>query len=338
MPSLFSEEPLARQRLEELCTQCPLPGGYSLAETFFERARVAKLELWMTGLVAKGAADDIVTGSAAQAEGFPVDRAYFELIERASLLLARKQQRLNERAYDYERLGTLDVAQVFPPDADPSVRRRSLSNGVALHRSWQAACDAALNELLERDAVLSSFFGQHAPQRVDAAGGTAATALREQYTEEVFTFGVTTSSVTTGVFLFPREAHVDPLAFGFAAARDLDESRAAAEREALQRLAFLTGEPLPTADPEPSAVPEYHQDYYLYPQHHARLRRWLTGAFTRDGSSRSPIERDRVTFVDLTPPSLQGRVFVAKAQSALATQLEFGPPKPDEPPYPHPIA
>jgi len=127
----------------------------------------------------------------------------------------------------------LDVTFGNAPDAEPSLRRLALSNGVALHRSWQAACQCAVAELLERDAVLRSFRGECTPEPVAFPDSPPAQALRGSYTLRAFTFdgGEGSAYITAGVFLCPLQAQVDPLAFGFAAARELQVALAAAERE-----------------------------------------------------------------------------------------------------------
>lgn len=94
-------------------------------------------------------------------------------------MLARSQQRLYVRnAADTVR-HELGVADVFPPDTEPSLRRLAFSNGVALHQTWQDACQSALGELVERDAVLRSFQGELVPERVAATDSAAISVIDE---------------------------------------------------------------------------------------------------------------------------------------------------------------
>jgi hypothetical protein len=145
--------------------------------------------------------------------------------------------------------------------------------------------------------------------------------------------------------LFPHTpAH--PLVYGFAAATQATHALARAETEALQRLAFLWGEPLPERAPEPAPLPDYHQDYYLYPPNHAHIVRWLEGGHDLEAreprSSRrlagpSIYDGERTQFIDLTPEPLRGKLAVAKAISSHARRLRFGAPHARDEGVPHPI-
>jgi hypothetical protein len=316
MLDIAPTEAAARARLAQHQQRYPLPARAELAESFLQRVTVGELELFMVGLVA-GAGPTMATGAAAAAGGFPIERAYFELIERSSLLAARASQA-------------------------PLLERDRAGNGVALHRSWAEACDAALCELIERDRVLRSFAGEVKPARLALGGASFAAAIEEHYSVEAYGFDPRRRKLrhrAAGVFLWPRRPDL-PLVYGFAAARDVGAAQASAAREALQRLAFLWGEALPSSPPSAAASPDYHQEHYLYPAHHPRLRTWLAG---RPGSRRMRFERgfdgERARFIDLTPDDLSGGLVVAKACAAAARPLIFGRPGPATAgTHPHPLA
>ncbi|HKU38412.1 MAG TPA: YcaO-like family protein, partial [Polyangiales bacterium] len=203
-----SDDTTAQRRLSELQAQYGLPEGCELRETFFQRTTVSQLELCMVGLVADAGGGTTVTGAAADEHGFPVDRAYFELVERLSVFLARRSsQPLVVRDCRGARKAERPVTRVFPVDPRPEQLRTSLSNGVALHASWPAACEAALCELIERDRVLRSFAGEFAPLQLPAVDPTLARNLAAEYAVEAYTFGPSRRKLlhlVAGLFLLPK--------------------------------------------------------------------------------------------------------------------------------------
>src|SRR5688572_16769532 len=151
--SRSSDLAAASRRIAELQRRYPLPSGWSLAERFLQPASVANLTLFTVGLHARGPAASNAFGSAAERGSYPSERAFFELLERISILDAKRTRRkaFTTRAQSGEQLGSRAREQVFPPDKQPLLRRGSLSNGVALHETWSNACAAARLELIERD-------------------------------------------------------------------------------------------------------------------------------------------------------------------------------------------
>jgi hypothetical protein len=340
MPEGKTAEARARRRVETLLGEVPLPDGVAVDGVFVERVRIGQLDLFMVGLTAALGAGVQALGSAAGPSDFPVDRAFFELLERISVLLVLPSGReLVLRDEHGARLGSCGVHEVFPADSEPERVRASLSNGVALHRTWEQACEAARAELVERDRVLRSFRGAGTPRPVAAYDTSLGAGLAPDYELQTVAFDTEDRELeyrVRGVFLFPRMPAI-PLAYGFAAARSEAAALTGAAREALQRLAFLFGEQLPHDPPEPSPTPDYHQEFYLVPAHHARLHDWLAGR--RGTSAGGPtFNGPAVRFADLTPPSLTGRVAVARALSAEAAPLLFGADRTHEHTEPHPIA
>jgi YcaO cyclodehydratase, ATP-ad Mg2+-binding len=317
----------AERRLAALSSIYPLPRGCALKDRLLDRVQVGGLELSMVGLVASAPGRASVMGSAAGIDGYPVDRAYFELLERTSLIRARARRFLWIRTAAGDPQRRLASTDVFPPDANAAELRNSLSSGVAMHVRWQSACDAALCELIERDRVLRSFAGEFPPRAVRVRDNALVRALRGLYRVEAYRFdpiapGLTHTAV--GLFLFPHKPAL-PLAYGFAAAREREGALRSATREAVQRLAFLWGEALPERPPAPSPTPDYHQEFWLYPSHQRALRAWLAGRTRARKRAIVPIlDGDNVTFADLTPRGLPAHVRVVRAISARALPLRFG--------------
>jgi len=335
---VLASEPLAQASLQELQQRFPLPPGWTFQEAFMQEATVGSLTLFMVGLVASGG-DRNAMGSSTQADGYPVNRAYFELLERISIYEAHQHDRvLAVRDAAGDIVGQRAAARVFPRDVSERLRL-SLSNGVALHSSWQDACSSALHELIERDRVLRSFAGEFAPARLELPESKLARATAEQFETVAYEIGQRDPAPrhrTALWFMMPQEISL-PLTYGFGTAETLEAALARAEREAMQRLAFLWGEELPGAQVEPTPTPDFHQEYYLYPPNHARLTEWLAGAIKprHPSQRRLPLfDGEPVTFIDLTPAALQGKLYVAKAVSPSARQLRFGMPAHG---IPHPV-
>jgi hypothetical protein len=324
MAHTSASEDAARAQLMELAARHPLPPGWSLAETFLQEVRISRLRLCMTGLVASDGAQAQALGAAAERAGYPVERAYFELLERISIQLARGAEQLPVRDRAGRLLSRRGAARVFPPDPSPERLRLALSNGVALHRSWPQACDAAQRELVERDRVLRSFAGEIAPRALPAP----VCGLEPEYAAQAYALGTPGPQLglEVAIYVLRPRTQDQPLVYGFGAGETLALASARAQGEAEQRLAFLWGEPLPTAAPEPAPTPDYHQEHYLYPAHHARLFAWLDGKQPQPARRASPaFDGSRLVLVDLTPAAVSGSgLYVAKAGSAHARKLRFG--------------
>jgi hypothetical protein len=314
--------------LQRLQRAYPIPAGGELLEVFSERSEICGISVSMVGLVAQVAEAPAVPGSAAGLDDLPVERAYYELLERLSLVLAKTRGAESYQARDEhgDLDGKITRSQVFPDSTTP-LQRHAISNGAALHSSWQAARVAAYAELVERDAALRCWYGQQLPQRLRIAQrlGTLAqsydlvTALVDGQPE----VGGAEPRVAMCVG-FPKSAEA-PLLRGLSAKPSTAEAVDDAVREALQSLCFLWGEALPSVPPEPQASPDYHQEYYLLRDHHQPLRRWLDGKGPKTDVQLPAFDPRATRFVDLTPEELEGKLWVCKAINPTARPLLFGP-------------
>ena len=335
MGATTAAESSARVLLQELTQRHPLPPGWSLSEIFLQEITVAQLRLCMVGLVAsRDAAQSL--GSAADSDSYPIERAYYELLERISIQHAQRAEQLWVRDVHANAIAQRAGRRVFPPDPFPERLRLALSNGVALHAGWQNACAAARRELVERDRVLRSFAGEITPRCLHQTPSALALALAPEYRYAAYALDTASDCQehVVSVFLWPS-ARTNPLVYGFGAAEDTAGAQARAEGEAVQRLAFLWGEALPAQAPEPAPTPDYHQEYYLYPPHHAQLVAWLEGRRPPPTRKRgAPLDADELTFIDLTPAAVSSSgLYVAKAVSPHARKLRFGATRGG----PHPI-
>ena len=334
MTASNAAEDAARARVRKLTERHPLPPGWTLSEVFLQETTVAQLRLCMVGLVSSRDAEQAL-GSAAESDVYPVERAYFELLERISIQQAQTSEALWVRDRDDRALAQRSGKRVFPPDAFPARSRLALSNGVALGVDWADACTAARRELAERDRVLRSFAGEIRPRALPHVPEALARALEPEYRYTAYALDAPAGEAehVVTVCLWPRSL-TNPLVHGFGAAADLKGAQARAEREALQRLAFLWGEALPEQAPDPSPTPDYHQEHYLFVPHHAQLLEWLEGNKPRPARQTVTLHADKLTFIDLTPAALSSSgLRVAKAVSPHARKLRFGAVRG----IPHPI-
>jgi hypothetical protein len=326
-----------RLDFKSLVVRYPLPedwSGISVVEDTFLADRV---QLRRAGLSSISPAGEEILGSAADAQGSPIARAYFELIERVSTVewLARGPAPCDLFTIDGRLAKQSPWEDVFPESPEPEKWRYSRSNGVAIHADWQSASDRAFWELCERDRILRSWYGQTVPERVPFEVDATPLTHARSYDWRVYSFPESTRRHFSrgvhvrGVFGMPRSPE-SPFVFGYGARPSADEALLTATREATQLLAFLWGESLPETDPSPAPTPAYHLEAFQWWERHDSIRHWLGGGHARFRQASSwapgdpPREVDaRVFFVDLTP-SWIGGLRVCKAVCAEALPLAFG--------------
>jgi hypothetical protein len=329
-----------------------LPEGWSIPENVEDVVVVEGLSIRRAGVASVAPDGEEVTGSAAALERAaskrvrpapdtpsptsPASRAWFELLERVSIVEAMRsgRDRYELRTDDGELVRIEGRLAVFPESDEPSRWRHARSNGVAVHVDWQSACQRALWELAERDRVLASWYGHVRPERIDGApvGLGRVTSSYDwsawafpQEDDGSFSRGIE----VVGVFGFPTKADL-PLALGFAARPRRQAALEDATREAIQLLGFLWGEPSPVASAETAPTAMGHLDFYQVRENHGLLRSWLAGEHLSyaavDRRGQTPTERlgHDVLYVELTPAWLGGSLRVAKAVCPATRPLVFG--------------
>src|SRR5579883_1399615 len=179
-------------------------------------------------------------------------------------------------------IGRAARADVFPESPCPERWRYARSNGVALHRSWRGACDRAAAELVERDRVLRSWYGEIAPRRRALPDASVPNGLRAhadwiacELPARASAPGAARALSVVVVAGIPRQAST-PLVYGFGAGAGA-RAAARAASEAVQRFGFLFGEDIPREPPRPSPTPDFHQEFFLYPPSHELFVAWLDG-------------------------------------------------------------
>jgi hypothetical protein len=330
---------MPRPELSRLSSQYPLAKEWSIPELFHQRFSIDRFHMECVGLVSSHANGMALTGSAAsrETEKPPVTRAYFELVERTSVIEAelRDIDRFRQQTIAGEFHGWLEKFSLFPATEDPARWRFAKSNGVAAQLSWEMACRSAALELMERDRILRSWFGEIRPEKITAAdphGGPSPLLhpdLNPYYDFENYRIGPPVKVEGLGevtvvaVFGFPRRANV-PRVAGFAARPSPGEAVFSATAECLQILSFLWGEAIPEVLPLLSPSPDYHQEVFLLPEGISRIRRWLSGEHQGYATSPPPSQSFQIHFSDITPPQLVSRLFVVKAHCPTLLPLTFG--------------
>jgi hypothetical protein len=328
-------EGAAGRDLEELVRVYRLPAGWTAPECFVDEVAAGGWSIHLVGLISRDSNGAEATGSAADVSGFPLARAYFELLERTSLLAmtADPEARPVVRDRTGEVVGTCPREVAFPraPPGAPWAYARS--NGVALGRSLEAACRSAELELVERDRVLRSWYGETRPialpdWRFESPPGPDAIYAFQAYEFPSPAGQAETGahSIVAGVFGFPVADQRFPLVYGFGAGTARTEALAHAARECQQRLGFLLGEEIPAAMPAFATTADFHQDYYLWPRMHERLRIWLTGGHTIHARTLARPDGPGTgrLFLDLTPKTGLRDLRVVRALPGPEIPLVFG--------------
>ena len=290
--------------LKTLIQHYPLPEGWTLSEPFVDVIEISSIKLQLLGLVAESANFGPVTASAVCRQQVPWVRAYFELLERVSILLAREK-----------------LPQIFNPTSPDQKWVYSKSNGVAAHTDSEQAKRASFFELVERDRVLRSWYGQIRPIPVEFPEPPLAEALSAYYRFEAYDFG----EGVGGVFGFPL-AKQHPLVHGFGSRASLKEGLAHAVQETLQRLGFLWGEEVLVGQLEFSPTPDFHLEYFLSEEGAQRIRNWLDGKHLGRFQLQDIADpnSENIQYLDLTPLSLQEKVHIYQASAPSRIPLTFG--------------
>jgi hypothetical protein len=322
-----------KSRIETLKREYPIFPGAPEPEIFAQEVALGSLDLIALGLCTQlDGYGELVASSVGVGEAL-ADRAWFELIERATVIRA-------EKSWDRDVLlpclskngvknGTLSVETVFPTAPCSVLWAYSKSNGVAAHLDFERASARAFFELVERDRVLRSWYGQHPPEKLSSSWFSpyvrdGISAVSSLFEVKAYRFG----EGTVGIFGFPFNPE-KPIMMGLAA-DPVAEPRALerAWTEAVQRQVFLLGEALIQEEPPLEANPGYHLDFYLQKTSASQLRRWLSGEHQKESENRpmvsSVLPNQGPIWVDLTPEHLKGKASVVKAIERDRVPLTFG--------------
>jgi ribosomal protein S12 methylthiotransferase accessory factor YcaO len=312
----------------------PLPEGWKLSECVDDTVDADGLSIRRVGLCATSEHGQAI-GSAADVLEDPTPRARFELLERIAIAEAVRpssEKFFRVRSSTGEEAGTARFEDVFRPSDAPDRWAFARSNGVSLNVGWSQACSGAARELVERDRVMRAWLGETVPVPLGDDAGSSILSGARSYEWRTYVFpppeapAIGGDLEVVGVFGFPR-VEGRPLVSGYGARADRAEAVLTAQKEALQLLAFLWGEPLPDRAPDPLPAPMTHLETYQMRERHPVLRRWLDEghAAHHRPSLVADANADRfLRFADLTPPWREGHLHVARALCPAAIPLIFG--------------
>ncbi len=307
-----------------------LPEPWTAPEVVQDVITAGGLELHRSGLSTIAPDGEEICGAAAEPSTGATTRAWFELLERVSILdaIASPLASYSLRDRAGAEIGVVERSVVFPESPTPAAWRHARSSGVALHTSWAAACDHAIWELIERDRVLRAWYGETTPVRLDLAPMELPGPTSYDWRAYSFPAGagpLAGAVEVVGVFGFPTDES-SPFVVGYAGRDDRDGALASARREATQLLAFLWGEPILDEPPEPAPTAMFHLEAYQARGRHRLVRQWLEqghGRYWLSSDTKAP-EEPTYGFVDVTPAWLAGKFHVAKAIASMALPLVFG--------------
>lgn len=301
--------------------------NWEFSPTFRDKTRIEGVTIFLCGMQASHPQWGEVVGSSAHLASSPENNACYELMERIAIIQAMQNSEFSLRHPATGALiGPADPGLLFPKARDSSYQF-SKSNAVALFSTWPEACRRACLELVERHLVLASWLGITRPQEITNIPQSPLSELKRVYDVKHISFGKQKVSAypgnihVSGVVLYPKNLN-DPLVFAFGAGQSLNESIQKAEAETWQRLGFLWGEEIPGSEPEFLPSQLYHQEYYLYPEHHPLIESWLKGQFYQADKTPLP-DILHLSFVDISSAQMP-QFKVAKALSHEAIPLVFG--------------
>lgn len=298
-------------------------------EVFQEDFQLGALHLEIIGLSIELKDGDEVVASAVGEPGLQFERALFELIERITLISLSKTAKSGTQFHwvgTHESSGEKKVfsnSEIFPQSYQPEKWIYSVTSGASAHKNFQLAATSARNELIERDRVLRSWFGEVQPILLEHVSSQNLYPFTSEFEIRFYTFG----EGVVGVFGFPILKD-RPVLMGFGRSDDQDLAIQHAFREAIQRQVFLWEEPLRIECPQFRPHVDFHLDYYLQTNSCTRIKRWLDGHHDSIKSLVSVEEfhpiQESIWFVDLTPASLNSKIKILKAISTQRIPLTFG--------------
>ncbi|MBI1859503.1 MAG: YcaO-like family protein [Deltaproteobacteria bacterium] len=261
--------------LDRLLGFYPLSHQWKSPTLFEDTIEIGDFELKLVGLSAEHESGQMVLGSAAASQGDVLTRAYFELIERTSIIEAvNAAERPFPLVSEFGVMKTTTTSQkVFPQSPDPARWKYSLSSGVAAHTDFSLACRSANWELIERDRILRSWYGEIVPCQIPTHPCSLPAEIESLYDVQWFRFpdGSPNNEVALVLFL-PRGQRV-LRSYGFGAGLTLDAACSKALSEAMQGMGFLWGEKASADLPDFAPTAEYHQEVFLREEGVRRLQR-----------------------------------------------------------------
>jgi len=315
---------------------------WELIDNFQETCAITEVDFRLAGFAARRVHDQVVvTGSACAQGQDPRDRAWFELLERMSLVTARSLPA--DTRWCLRKINTLAATrlatsrELFVGSPEPELWIPAKSNGVAMGPTWKAAGQHALCELIERHMVLASWYGAITPHALPAIWPLHLGPLQQAFCLEHYGMGEFTCDSSTihtrATFLWSLEGK--PVIYGFGAHSNPDLALERSFNEALQRLCFLQDAESSEEELVFRPAPDFHQEFFLQPQQQTAIKGWLAGEHFQARYADVIPFSGTASWLDLTPHDLfPGKVVQVFMPDCLP--LIFGRYQPPQFPDLHP--
>lgn len=277
------------------------------AEFFNEKIFISDVYLNLSGVFYQKN-DLIIFGSSASFDESCTLKARCEFLERASLIIGSENKHSLEVKY-----------------------KKSLTNGVAFHTSYEKAKRLAFLERVERDAILRSWYEDISPKKVALDGSEISEFIQmdlkgftKRFKTSFYKFHSPFSGISVmGSFLEDKMNHY-PMIYGFAADEEFNMAIRGSFREAFQRLGFLWEESFSQDLSFFCPTSEYHQDYYLQHKNKFILKKWLEGNSSNEISLKK-LEEKNLNFREITPIWLKNKAYVISCDAGeVLLPLYFG--------------
>lgn len=337
--------------LDQLQQRYPLPENVSNFNFSLRHKSIGSRSCYSLGVRVNLGQEPILAG-AADIDTPPVLRAYMELQERISLQMGRwgEDEEVTLLNSEGKQAGNMQASDVFETTPDPERWQGVGSNGMACHSSFKQAATAGRKELIERERLLRSWYGEWNPELISEPPGEVPdffSAADGEYDFTLFSLDPPLASSreinVTGIFGFPREDSSWNFTLGFGAGFTRQEAFSKAAVEMLQSVMQIRDDydsspedkHRDPEDVEVDTTTDYHTRYYHTKKGMERLRRWVTEGHPDVIQDRfDPLNEQELTYVDMTPNDLQGNLWIVKALAPGGVPLYFGRGHPDIPEMP----
>lgn len=318
-------EQRCQEKLLVLRQEIPMAGDWQNPELFVWPGQLGEWRAVAVGMQSSNPKLQLLaTGSACVAEvaaDLALELAYYELLERCICLESSESRRsLEVCRSDGEHIGHSPSENVFPKH-DGTQTQWAKSNGVALGRTWEQACQNAYLELVERHTVLVAWYANQPPKSFGAT-----TRLTDGRRLKTYLFGYPVdSNVATAMAVLWQDHEI--VAYGFGSHYDPRSAAAKADRECRQRAVFLTGETFDGEMPDFQPTPSYHQEFFGRRRGNLRLVEWLESGQQAEFAPPALTTQADCCFAVLAEPDEDGQgVYCVRALNRHLVPLFFGVP------------
>jgi hypothetical protein len=224
--------------------------------------------------------------------------------------------KLRAKSECFERTTVLNSFPVLNVEGENT--RFSVTNGVAAHPDQKVATASAFNELLERDLILKSWAGHFKVSQIQNVICNQLAFLEASY--DIQFLNIKNSACV--VVCLPK--HEEPLIIASALEVSLDLAVQKAQREVIQKVAFLWEESFAKDAPAVYPSPQFHLDWSTAKASRAIIEEWISDS----SQFQEPLDFEAIhkntKFKTLTEPNSESELWVIKAENEDLWPLHFG--------------